>query len=170
VGAFGSPYLSVIDLMKRWPEDPNRREVVMITDGIDRARGGPRSRGLSIVIPDVDSAGDLAQRSGTIVHTIYCRGVGRLGRNFWEETNGQNGISKLSDVSGGASFFLGLQNPVSFKPYLNDLQMTFDNHYQLGFQAIPGKKSGLQNVKLSTEVAGVELVSADSVWVPVEKQ
>src|SRR5215469_16987029 len=42
VGAFGSPYLSLMDLMRRWPEGPNRREVVMITDGIDRARGGPR--------------------------------------------------------------------------------------------------------------------------------
>ncbi len=30
-GAYGSPYLSVIDLMQRWPESPNRREVVMVT-------------------------------------------------------------------------------------------------------------------------------------------
>jgi len=30
---------------------------------------------------------------------------------------------------------------------------------------VPGKKPGLQNVKLTTEVAGVELDSADSVWV-----
>src|SRR5580658_6480311 len=41
-GAYGSPYLSVIDLMKRWPENQNRHEVLMVTDGIDRARGGPR--------------------------------------------------------------------------------------------------------------------------------
>jgi hypothetical protein len=54
-GAYGSPYLSAIDLMKRWPETQNRREVVMVTDGINRARGGPRWRGLSNN-PDVDSA------------------------------------------------------------------------------------------------------------------
>ena len=58
-GAYGSPYLSVIDLMTRWPESQNRHEVVMVTDGIDRARGGPRWRGLSNN-PDIDSASAVA--------------------------------------------------------------------------------------------------------------
>lgn len=163
-GAYGSPYLSVIDFMKRWPEHANRREVIMVTDGIDRARGGPRYR-LGGINPDVDSASSVAQRTGTIIHTIFARGVGRWGSNFWEITNGQNGIAKLSDETGGESFYLGTQNPVSFKPYLDDLQRALDNQYLLDFRAVPGKKSGLQYVKLTTEVAGVELNSADSVWV-----
>jgi len=169
-GAYGSPYLSVIDLMKRWPGHPNRREVIMVTDGIDRARGGPRYRGLSFITPDVDSASRVAQRTGTIIHTIFTRGVGRLGNNFWEITNGQNGIAKLSDETGGWSFYLGTQNPVSFKPYLDDLQSILDNQYLLDFQARPGKKAGLQYVRLSTEVPGVELDSAYSVCVPSSGQ
>src|SRR6185437_5070327 len=152
-GAYGSPYLSVIDLMKRWPGHQNRREVITVTDGIDRARGGPRYRGLSFISPDVDSASRVAQRTGTIIHTIFTRGVGRLGNNFWEITNGQNGIAKLSDETGGWSFYLGTQNPVSFKPYLDDLQSILENQYLLDFQALPGKKAGLQYVRLSTEVA-----------------
>jgi hypothetical protein len=144
VGAYGSPYLSVIDLMKSWPGHPNRREVVMITDGIDRARRGPRAR--MAINPDVNSASDLAQRTGTMVHTIYAPGVGRLRRNYWEANNGQMGISKLSDDTGGESFFLGFQNPVSFKPYLDQLQTILGNQYLLGFSAIPGNKDGLQNV------------------------
>src|ERR1700727_215014 len=164
-GAYGSPYLSAIDLMKRWPESSNRREIVMITDGIDRFRGGPRHRGLSFISPDVDSASAVAQRTGTIVHTIFTRGVGRRGSNFWEITNGQNSMAKLSDETGGESFFLGTQNPVSFRPYLDTLQNGLDNRYLLEFNAVPGSKSGLQYVKLATEVAGVELDSADSGWV-----
>jgi hypothetical protein len=164
-GAYGSPYLSVIDLMKRWPDDANRREVVMITDGIDRFRGGPHYRGLRAVSPDVDSASRVAQRTGTTVHTIFARGVGRLGNNFWEIMNGQNGIAKLSDETGGQSYYFATQNAVSFKPYLDDLQKTLDNKYVLEFRVVPGKKAGPQYVKLSTEVAGVELNSADSVWV-----
>src|SRR5437660_834799 len=109
-GVFGSPYLSVIDLMKRWPEHPNRREIILLSDGIDRARGGPRSR-LSTVTPDVDSASDVAQRTGTLIHTIYFPGVGRLHRNFWEANNGENGMAKLSDETGGESFFLSFQKP-----------------------------------------------------------
>lgn len=164
-GAYGSPYLSVTDLMKRWPESSNRREVLMITDGIDRFRGRLPHRGLGFISPDVDSASVVAQRTGTMIHTIYARGVGRRANNFWEITNGQNSLAKLSDETGGESFFLGTHTPVSFRPYLDSLQRSFDNRYVLEFNAVPGKKAGLQYVKLTTEVAGVELDSADSVWV-----
>ena len=168
-GAYGSPYLSVVDLMKRWPEDPNRREVIMVTDGIDRMRLEPRHRGLEPVYPDVDYASTVAQRTGTIIHTIYTPGVGRLHRNFWEATNGQNGISKLSDETGGESFLLGLEPAVSFKPYLDRIQKILNNQYLLTVEATPGKKAGLRRVSLNTEVAGVELNSADNIWVPAAK-
>ena len=48
-----SPYLSLISLVKGWPQQKVRREVLMVTDGIDRLRGetpqlsspmGPSSR------------------------------------------------------------------------------------------------------------------------------
>ena len=47
-----SPYLSLISLVKGWPQQKVRREVLMVTDGIDRLRGespqlspmGPNSR------------------------------------------------------------------------------------------------------------------------------
>ena len=108
-------------------------------------------------------------RTGTIIHTIYAPGVGRCRRNYWEATNGQMGIAKLSDVTGGESFFLGLQQPVSFTPYLDQLQKILNNQYLLSFSAQPGKKAQLQNVTINTEVAGVELASADAVWVPAAK-
>src|SRR5712692_9227871 len=166
VRAFASPYLAVIDLMKRWPTHSNRRELVMVSDGIDRARSGPRD--LRYISPDVDSASSVAQRTGTIIDTIFTRGIGRFGRNFWAITNGQNSMAKLSDETGGESFYLGTQNPVSFKPYLDELQNMLGNQYILEFQAIPGTKPVLQSVNLSTEVTGVELNSADSVWVEVK--
>jgi hypothetical protein len=164
-GAYGSPYLSVINLMKRWPASENRHEVLMVTDGIDRARRGMGRRGL-YTNPDVDSANQVAMRTGTMIHTIYAPGVGRLGRNYWEATNGQMGIAKLSDVTGGESFFLGLQQPVSFVPYLDQLQKILNNQYLLSFYAQAGKKAQLQNVSINTEVAGVDLSSADAVLVP----
>ncbi len=78
-------------------------------------------------------------------------------------------MSKISDETGGESFFLGLQPAVSFKPYLDRIQKILENQYVLTFQARPGKKAGLQSVTLTTEIAGVELGSADSVWVPAAK-
>jgi hypothetical protein len=167
-GAYGSPYLSVIDLMNGWPERQNRREVLMVTDGIDRAHRGVGWRGLSNN-PDVDSASAVAMRTGTTIHTIYAPGSGRQRRNHWAATNGQMAIARLSAITGGESFFLGLQHPVNFKPYLESLQKTLDNRYLMSFSARPGAKAGLQPVTLSTEIAGVELSAPDAVWVPAAK-
>ena len=167
--AYGSPYLSAIDLMKRWPDSSNRHEIVMITDGIDRFRARPIYRGSYLYLsPDVDNASSVAQRTGTMIHSIFTRGVGRLGNNFWEITTGQNSLAKLSEETGGESYFLTTQNVVSFKPYLDSLQNALDNQYLLEFHAVPGKKAGLQPIQLNTPVAGVELNSADNVWVDVK--
>ena len=168
-GAFGSPYLSVIDMMNRWPEHPSRRVIVMVTDGIDRSRGGPRSRGLS-TMPDVTRASDLAQRTGTLIYTLFSPGVGYRRRNFFEATNGQNGIARLSDESGAESFFLGVQAPVSFRPFLDRIQTALNNQYLLEFRAVPSGRAGLQSISVGTEVSGVELISADGVWVPAAQR
>jgi hypothetical protein len=39
----------------------------------------------------------------------------------------------------------------------------------LGFSARSGKKAELRNLSINTEVAGVELASANAVWVPAAK-
>jgi hypothetical protein len=94
--------------------------------------------------------------------------VGRYHRNYWEALNGQMFISKLAEETGGESFYLGLQRPVSFKPYLDSLQKIFDNQYLLSFTAAPGTKAGRRYIRVNTEIAGVELAVADSVWVPAK--
>jgi hypothetical protein len=172
-GVMSSPYLSLIDLMKRWSGHSNRRAVLMISDGIDRYRnaygpgygfGGPR--GLQPISPDVQSASEAAQRAGVPVYTMYVLGTGRIHNSFWQTNLGQASLSKLSDETGGESYYLGLGDPVSYQPYLNDLQKLLDNQYLLIFGAKPQKKAGLQSVKVLTEVPNAELRAADSVWVP----
>jgi hypothetical protein len=164
-GAYGSPYLSAVDLMKRWPESSNRREILLVADGIDRAH---RSHN-ALFNPDVDTAAAVAQRTGTIVHSIYFPGVGHWSRNFWAATNGQNGLAKLAGMTGGESFYLGAGAPVSFAPYLADLQRILDNQYLLTFYANPSGKPGLQYVNVQTEIPGVDLATPDAVWVPAIK-
>jgi hypothetical protein len=56
--------------------------------------------------------------------------------------------------------------PVSFLPYLDDLSQKLGRQYLLTFLAKPGKKAGMQKVKVQTEVPNVELVAADAIWVP----
>jgi K+-sensing histidine kinase KdpD len=42
-------------------------------------------------------------RTGTMIHAIYAPRVGRIHRTYWEATNGQLGVAKLSDMTGGES-------------------------------------------------------------------
>ena len=181
-----SPYLSLISLVKGWPQQKVRREVLMVSDGIDRLRGAQPPTGASpsvaapravrataptvatlpTISPDADPASRASQQYGVIVHSIYSPGVGRLGRNAWEAQLGQSNVAKIADETGGEYFALGTQNPVSFKPYLDRLQRIFNNQYYLVFQAVPGKKDGLQRVRISTTLTNVEIAAADNVWVP----
>jgi len=166
-GAYGSPYLSVTDLMKRWAVDQNRREIIMITSGIGRGldRHHMNWRLGYRIDPDVDTASAVAQRTGTNIFAIYTPNSAHFRFSQWALMNGQMNLTRLSDRSGGASFYLGLHSPVTIQPYLAELQRVFDNQYLLSFSAKAGKKPGLQNISLSTEVAGVDLSAHQSVWV-----
>jgi hypothetical protein len=162
-GVNASPYFSVSDLIKRWPEAPVRREILMISDGIDRYGPGGASD------PYVDQAVEQAQRAGIVIFSIYSPGTDHFGHTFWRINWGQNFLSQLSDQTGGESFYLGLEAPVSLSPYLDDLSRRLLHQYLLTFLAKPVKKAGMQSVKVRTEVPNAELVSADSVYVPASE-
>jgi hypothetical protein len=181
LSSMDSPYLSLSDLIKRWPVSKLRREVIMFTDGIDRLRNygngagfggrgdlGPRAsvNSFASMSPDVDSSSRAAQRSGVIVYSIYAQGVGFVGRSFWEATIGQSGISQISEETGGDSFILGTQNVPSFEPYLETIQRRLNNQYFLLFQATPLKKADLRPIRVTTEISNVEIVSAKNALFP----
>jgi len=173
-----SPYLSLISLVKSWPQQNVRREVLMVTDGIDRLRGekptpsqlgpafGPVYHSMPTISVDATSASEISQRYNVIVFSIYSPGVGRAGRSAWDIDLGLSGISKIADETGGECYSLGTSNPVSFKPYLEQFQRTLDNQYYLVFLATPKKKAGLQRVNIQTEVSNSEIAAPDNVWVP----
>jgi len=173
-----SPYLSLISLVKGWPEQKVRREIVMVTDGIDRLRGekpepsrmGPNYgavyHSMPTISPDVSSASEISQRYNVLVYSIYAVGVGRAGRSGWDLQIGLSSLTKLADETGGECFSLGTSQLVSFKPSLDQLQKMLGNQYYVVFQATPRKKAGLQRVNVRTELSNSELVAPDNVWVP----
>ncbi len=160
-GANGSPYFSLTDLIKRWPESTARREVLMASDGIDRYYGTG-----DMLDPYLEDAIDDAQRAGILVSAIYTPGVGHFGHSYWQTYWGQLYLAQVADKTGGESYYIGFNGPpVSFTPYLDDLTQRLNHQYFLEFLAKPPKKAGLQQVKLRTEVHNVDLVSADKVYV-----
>ena len=145
-GSNGSPYFCLSDLVRHWPGgDSNvRREVIMVTDGVDRysgARFDPEN-------PYVRAATSDAQKAGVIVYSIYYRGAGRLDRSALVTDGGQNYLTQVSGDTGGKVYLEGFGNPVSFAPFLSDIQRKLQNQYELTF--VSTAKPGLQNIRVRT--------------------
>jgi len=172
-----SPYLSLISLVKGWTQQNVRREVLMVTDGIDRLRGenpqpsrlgpsfGTVYHSMPTISVDATSASEISQRYNVLVHSIYAVGVGRVGRSSWDLQLGLSGLTKIAEETGGECFSLGTSQAVSFKPYLDRLQKLLSSQYYLVFLAVPKGKGGLQRVKVETELSNSEILAPDNVWV-----
>ena len=163
-GINGSPYFSVSDLIKRWPASSDRREIVMVSNGIDLYYGGHDT-----LDPYLQATIDDAQKAGIVVSAIYSPGAGHFGHSYWQTYWGQLYLAQLTDSTGGESYDIGFTGPpVSFSPYLDDLGRRLTHQYFLTFLAKPPKKAGWQKIKLRSEVSSVDLVTSDKVWVSPE--
>ena len=160
-GAFSSPYLALLDLMKRWPNAGERRSIMLISSGIDYFRGdfSPRS-------PDLDSTIARAQKQNINVWTIYYPGAGHSSEAFFRVNNAQNNLSQLSQETGAESYYLGTLEPVSLKPYFDEIDTHLKNQYLLTFTGRGGKKGRLERVRAITEIPGVELLAPSEVFLP----
>jgi hypothetical protein len=159
-GTMASPYLSLSDLIKRWPAGSVRREVVMITSGDDPLGGiGP-------INPYADAATEDAQRAGIVVYAIYTPGIGHAGHSYWRANWGQNHLAQLAEETGAEAYVMGFGPPISFAPYLEDLARHLSHQYLLTFLMKPERKASFQSVKLRTEVPNVELIAPNRVYVP----
>jgi hypothetical protein len=163
-GDNGSPYFCLSDLVKNWPSGvtTDRREVLMITDGVDLYYG----RGYNPDDPYVQAAITDSQKAGVIVHSIFYRDAGRFDSGQWTEAGAQNYLLQVSQGTGGRAYWQGFGNPVSFSPFLDDLQKRLANQYELGLLASPKNKAGLQPLKLKVNAPGVKVDAPQNIFVP----
>lgn len=156
-----SPYISLSDLIKKWPATTARREVVVASDGIDPYYLSP-----DLEDPYLNATIDQANRAGIVFSAIYTPGVGHFGHSYWLTYWGQMYLAELAEKTGGEAYYIGFTGaPVAFTPYLEDIANRLEHQYLLTFVPKPEKKSGFQPVRLRTEVGNVDLVSAGRVWV-----
>ena len=163
-GAFSSPYLTLLDLMKRWPASADRRSILLISSGIDYFRGGFDFRS-----PDLDSTIGRAQKQNINVWTIYAPDAGHRGRGFFIANRAQSNLSQLSDETGAESFYLGTAAPVTLKPYFDELSTHLSNQYLLTFKASGGAKGRFERVRVATELPYVEFLVASQAFLPAAK-
>src|SRR5437660_2792369 len=163
-GAFTSPYLALLDLMKRWPASADRHSILLFSSGIDYFRGD-----LWTKPTDLDSTVSRAQKQNINVWTIYAPDAGHRGRGFFIVNRAQSNLSELSDETGAESFYLGTAAPVTLKPYFDELSMHLSNQYLLTFKASGGAKGRFERVRLSTELPHVEFMAASQAFLPAVK-
>jgi len=149
-GSNASPYFCLSDLARRWPSNDRgaRREVVMITDGVDEynRRYDPED-------PYVQAAVTDSVRAGLVVYSIYWRNQGRADSTRGATDTGQNLLLAVTQATGGNSYWEGYGNPISFQPYFRDLDRRLQNQYELTFSAPLKGKPEVENLKL--KVSGI---------------
>lgn len=161
-GINASPYFCLSDLAKSWPSQNStaRREVVMITDGVDNY-----DRRFDPDDPYVQAAINDSIRAGLIVYSIYWHDQGRFQRGLYNTNAGQSLLLEVTQATGGYSYWQGLGNPVSFSPFLDDLSKRFQNQYELGFTAPAKKKPEISTLKIKLNMPDTKLDSPGQVLV-----
>jgi hypothetical protein len=163
--AFSSPYLALLDLMKRWPSSADRRSILMISSGIDYFRGG-----FDLRSPDLDSTISRAQKQNINIWTIYAPDAGHRARGFFLAFRAQSNLSELSDQTGAESYYLGTDAPVTLKPYFDELSTHLSNQYLLTFKASGGAKGRFERVRVvPAELPNVEFLAAPKAYLPAVK-
>jgi len=160
-GTSTSIYLSLIDVLRKLQSLPGRREILLIADGHDRLRGDlPES-------PDLDRAIKGALQTGIVIHTLYAR-AGRLGSTSFRATLAQGNLTQLANETGGQAFFQGLDTPISFTPFLDQLDMVLHNQYFLTFTTASSKKTKgeFRSFKVTTEQKNVSITAPSRVFLP----
>ena len=161
-GSSASPYFCLSDLAKHWPSTnrENRREVVMITDGVDpyNLRFDPEN-------PYVQAAIQDSIRAGVIVNSIYWHDRGRYDTGLYENNAGESLLEQVAQVTGGKAYWQGIGNPVSFAPFFGDLARRLQNQYELGFEAPAKSKPELTTLKVKLNEPDVKVEAPQRVMV-----
>ena len=163
-GAFTSPYLALLDLMKRWPTSEDRHSILLFSSGIDYFRGDFWTRP-----PDLDSTISHAQKENINVWTIYAPDAGHRGRGFFIASRAQAYLTELSDQTGAESFYLGVTEPVTLKPYFDELSTHLNNQYLLTFKGSGGEKGRFERVHIASELPYVEFLAPSQAFLPPAK-
>lgn len=146
--------------IKRSPGSIARREVVVVTSGVDSLGGlGPMN-------PYLDAAIEDAQANGIIVYAIYMPSEGQAGHSFYLMNWAQNQLAQHTEETGGEAYMLGFGPPVCFAPYFDEIAATPGTSVPRDFSYKPETKGGLREVRLTTEVPNAELIAAAKVYVP----
>ncbi len=153
-----NPYVEVIEALKKFESQPlGRRAILLVSDGLDIARGVDSSGPTQSI--DLQRAINESQRRGVAIYGFYAPTAATISNSLLA-TNGQSSLLRLSNESGGLAFFQGTGVPVSFDSFLRELDIALQKQAALTFLSTHLKKGFHRiDVKSSTPEVRVSFPS-----------
>jgi VWFA-related protein len=149
-----NPYVEVIEALKRFESQPlGRRAILLVSDGLDISRGVDSSSPTQSV--DLQRAVNESQRRGVAIYGFYAPTI-VAASNPALVTNAQSSLLRLSDETGGIAFFQGTGAPVSFAPFIRELDISLQKQAALTFLSTHLKK-GFHRLEVKSSTPGVRV-------------
>ena len=127
-----NPYVEIIEGLKRFDSQPmGRRSMIVVSDGIDVARGADSSSPSQSI--DLQRAITEAQRRAVAIYTIFVPPAASALQSL--VLNGQSCLQRLADETGGRAFFQGTAAPVSFDPFLAEINLLMSRQLALTYRS-----------------------------------
>jgi hypothetical protein len=149
-----NPYVEVIEALRKFDAQPlGRRAVLLVSDGLDISRGVDFSSPTESI--DLQRAVSEAQRRSVAIYGFYAPTQAAASNTFLA-ANAQSSLLRLSTETGGHAFFQGIGIPVSFDPFIKELDVALDRQAALTFLSTHLKK-GFHRIEINSATPGVKI-------------
>jgi hypothetical protein len=149
-----NPYVEVIEALKKFDAQPlGRRAILLVSDGLDVSRGVDFSSPTESV--DLQRAVSDAQRRSVAIYGFYAPTQAAASNTFLA-ANAQSSLLRLSNETGGHAYFQGIGVPVSFDPFIKELDVALDRQAALTFLSTHLNK-GFHRIEINSATPGVKI-------------
>jgi VWFA-related protein len=149
-----NPYVEVVEALKRFESQPlGRRAILLVSDGLDISRGVDSSSPTQSV--DLQRAVNESQRRGVAIYGFYAP-TAVAAANPSLVGNAQSSLLRLSNETGGVAFFQGTGAPVSFDPFIRELDISLQKQAAVTFLSTH-LKNGFHRIEVRSATPGVRV-------------
>lgn len=149
-----NPYVEVIEALRKFDSQPQgRRAIMLVSDGLDISRGPDSSAPTQSV--DLQRAVNESQRRGVAIYGFYAPTTAAAADRILA-ANAQSSLLRIANETGGLAFFSGTGVPVSFDPFLRELDVSLQKQAALTFLSTHLNK-GFHKIEVKSTTPGVKI-------------
>jgi hypothetical protein len=150
-----SPYDGVSDVLGRFEGIPaGRRAILIFSDGVDTS-GGLNLASITQSL-SLDQSILKAQKKGVAVYSFYSPTAATDKDTSGLALGGQGALEKLSEETGGRSFYQGSIAPISYMPFFKDMVLSLNRQFSLTYLSTHMRK-GYHKVDVTSTNAEIKI-------------